>query len=141
MLACLIRCGPQRAGPGALGGVRVLRAETVALMAQNQMGGLDVTRLVSVAPAATNDAGFFPGMVKKWGLGFMLNTETVPGGRTANSLTWAGLANTYFWIDPAIGVAGVILTQILPFADPTVLRLYDAFEAEVYRQIRPSRAA
>ena len=128
-------------GHGALGGVRVLRPETVALMAQNQMGGLDVTRLVSVAPAATNDAEFFPGMVKKWGLGFMLNTETVPGGRAAGSLTWAGLANTYFWIDPASGVAGVILTQILPFADAAVLRLYDAFEAEVYRPVAPSRAA
>ncbi len=126
---------------GELDGARVLRPETVALMSQNQMGALDVTRLVTVAPASTNDAEFFPGMVKKWGLGFMINTGQVPGARAAGSLTWAGLANTYFWIDPTNGVAGVILTQILPFADPAVLRLYDAFEAEIYRAGSVPKAA
>ena len=56
-------------------------------------------------------------MVKKWGLGFMINTETGPGGRSAGSLAWAGLANTYFWLDPKQKVTGIILTQLLPFAD------------------------
>ncbi|MDE2580871.1 MAG: beta-lactamase family protein [Rhodospirillales bacterium] len=126
---------------GSLNGTRVLRAETVAQMTQNQMGPLDVTRLLSVQPAATNDAEFFPGMVKKWGFGFMIGTEAVPGRRAANSLTWAGLANTYFWIDPANGIAGVILTQILPFADPAVLRLYDAFETEIYGGADAARTA
>jgi CubicO group peptidase (beta-lactamase class C family) len=40
----------------------------------------------------------------------------VPGGRSAGSVAWAGLANTYFWIDPKKNVAGVYLTQILPFS-------------------------
>ncbi len=128
-------------GGGELGGARVLRPETVASMGQNQIGPLNVTKLATSAPAATNDAEFFPGMVKKWGLGFMISTEAVPGRRAAHSLTWAGLANTYFWIDPASRVAGVILTQILPFADAKVLSLYDAFEAEVYRPGRPAQAA
>ncbi|MCL2428517.1 MAG: beta-lactamase family protein [Alphaproteobacteria bacterium] len=120
-------------GQGSLGGVRVLKPETVALMSQNQMGPLVVRRLVTVSAAASHDAEFFPGMAKKWGLGFMLSTEAVPGRRSAHSLTWAGLANTYFWIDPGAGLAGVILTQSLPFADPSVLRLYDGFETEIYR--------
>ena len=88
-------------GMGALNGVRILKPQTVKLMMQNHLGPLEVTRLLSVAPAATNDAEFFPGMVKKWGLGFMISTEPVPGRRSADSLTWAGLGNTYFWIDPA----------------------------------------
>ncbi|MGH7190866.1 MAG: serine hydrolase, partial [Acetobacteraceae bacterium] len=119
-------------------GARVLRPETVALMVQNQIGPLNVTRMKTSAPAATNDAEFFPGMVKKWGFGFMISTEAVPGRRAAQSLAWAGLANTYFWIDPGSQVAGVFLTQILPFADARVLDLYEAFEAEMYRRTKPA---
>ena len=58
-----------------------------------------------------------PDMVKKWGLSFLINTAKTPEGRSPGSLAWAGLANTYFWIDPARNVAGVILMQLLPFAD------------------------
>ena len=47
----------------------------------------------------------------------MINVDPVPDGRKAGSLTWAGLYNTYYWIDPATRVAGVIMMQILPFAD------------------------
>ena len=119
---------------GSLNGKQLLKPETVAAMCQNHMGNLLVTKLVSVAAQATNDAEFFPGMVKKWGLGFMISTEAVPHRRAANSLCWAGLGNTYFWIDPASSVCGVILTQILPFADEKVLALYDAFETTVYAQ-------
>ncbi len=121
-------------GRGSLDGKQVLKPETVALMAQNNMGDLRVTKLVTVAAQSSNDAEFFPGMLKQWGLGFMISTEAVPGRRSAYALTWAGLGNTYFWIDPASRVCGVILTQILPFADPKVLALYDEFETAVYAQ-------
>ena len=68
----------------------------------------------------TNDVDLYPDMVKKWGLSFLINTAKTPEGRSAGSLAWAGLANTYFWIDPARNVAGVILMQLLPFADAQV---------------------
>jgi hypothetical protein len=42
----------------------------------------------------------------------------VPGKRSAGSLSWGGINNTYFWVDPSRGIAGVILMQFLPFADP-----------------------
>ena len=58
-----------------------------------------------------------------------------PAGRSGGSLTWAGLANTYFWIDPSKRVAGVVLTQILPFVDPAVLKLYGQFESGVYKVV------
>ena len=48
---------------------------------------------------------------------FLINTAKTAEGRSAGSLAWAGLANTYFWIDPARNVAGVILMQLLPFVD------------------------
>lgn len=117
------------------GGAQVLKPETVALMAQNALGDLDVRLLRTAVPASSNDAEFFPGMVKKWGLGFMISTAPVAGGRRAGSLAWAGLANTYFWIDPANGVAGVILMQLLPFADAKALAAFDAFEKALYASL------
>jgi methyl acetate hydrolase len=114
------------------GGDGVLRPETVAQIGRNQIGGLDVSRLLTVMPQASNDAEFFPGMRKGWGYGFVINSEPGHAGRAANSLAWAGLANCYYWIDPASRVAGVLMTQILPFADATVLNLFDAFEAAIY---------
>ena len=112
-------------------GRQVLRSETVRLMAENAMGELNV-RALPAAPPYSNEAEFFPGMVKKWGLGFMISTEAVPGGRSARSLAWAGLGNTYFWIDPAKGVAGVILMQLIPLADVKALAVFAGFEAAVY---------
>jgi methyl acetate hydrolase len=117
---------------GRANGRRVLRPETVQLMSQNAIGGLDVRLLATAVPGYSNDAEFFPGMVKKWGLGFMISTEAVPGGRGPGSLAWAGLGNMYFWVDPARGVAGVILMQLIPFADPKALALLDGFEKAVY---------
>ncbi len=114
-------------------GQQVLRPETVAEMSRNAMGEVSMERMVSAVPGSTNDVDLYPGMVKKWGLSFMINTEQVPGARSAGSLSWAGLGNTYYWIDPARRISGVIATQTLPFADPAVLGLYDAFERGVYQ--------
>ena len=117
---------------GRGGGNQLLKPETVALMAQNNMGDLVVTKMVSAAAVYTNDVDLYPGMVKKWGLSFLINTELTPEGRSPGSLAWAGLANTYFWIDPARDVAGVILMQLLPFADDDCLEAFAAFERGVY---------
>jgi methyl acetate hydrolase len=120
---------------GRVNGRQLLQPETVEAMSQNQMGALNVRLLQTAIPPYSNDAEFFPGMVKKWGLGFMINTERVPGGRSAGSLAWAGLGNTYFWIDPEKRVAGVIMTQLVPFADAKVLDLFAKFENAVYTAI------
>ncbi|MBV9323447.1 MAG: beta-lactamase family protein [Chloroflexi bacterium] len=119
-------------GDGELDGVRLLKAETVAEMNRNQIGDLSVGRLTAAIPESSNDAEFFPGLAKKWGLAYMINAEDAPVGRSAGSLAWAGLANTYFWIEPKRRVTGVILTQVLPFADPAVLSLFENFERAVY---------
>lgn len=125
-------------GGGSLEGVCVLRPETVALMAQNHIGELEVEPMRSCQPASSNDVELFPGMKKKWGLSFLINTRPGPQGRGAGSLAWAGLMNTYYWLDPASGIAGLVLTQILPFADCAVLDLLDQFEAKIYRAV-PAR--
>ena len=117
---------------GELDGERILKPETVALMGQNHMGALNVLPMKSSIPALSNDVELFPGMDKKWGLSFLINTQDVPGRRSAGSLAWAGLNNTYYWLDPTRKVAGVIMTQILPFADKPVRDALDAFEAAIY---------
>lgn len=120
---------------GTLNGTQVLQRGTVDLMAQNHIGPLEVGRMTTAMPALSRDVELFPGTSKKWGLSFLINTQAVPGGRSANSLAWAGLANTYFWIDRARGVSGVFLSQVLPFFDQTAADLYGTFEQEVYRAL------
>ena len=117
---------------GKANGTQVLRPETVAQMSRNNMGESRVSLLKTVAPALSNDAEFFPGMSKTWGLSFQINDETAPTGRPAGGLMWAGLANSYYWIDTKTGIGGVYLTQVLPFADKKALPLYYAFETAFY---------
>jgi CubicO group peptidase (beta-lactamase class C family) len=74
-------------------------------------------------------------MPKKWGLSAMLTPEAGPNGRSAGSLTWGGIANCYFWIDPVKGITGIFMTQIMPFGDPKALDLAGAFEREVYGKV------
>ena len=119
----------------AEGGAQVLRPETVARMSQNQMGDITVTVLKTVDPASSLDAEFFPGMAKTWSTAFMMNTKDAPTGRSAGSLAWAGLGNTYFWIDPKRRVAGVILMQLLPFVDGPALQTFSAFETATYKAL------
>jgi len=123
---------------GELDGARILKRETVALMSENHMGPLDVEPLPSFNPLLSNPVDLMPGIVKKWGLTFLINTEAIPAGRSAGSLAWAGLNNTYYWLDPSAQVAAVFMTQILPFADPIVLQALDAFERAVYAVVAGS---
>jgi len=122
-------------------GNQVLKPETVAVMGQNHIGVLNVTKMTTAIGWATNDVELFPGMDKKWGLSFLINTAKTPEGRSPGSLFWAGLANTYFWIDPARDVTGVILMQLLPFADGKCLEAFAGFERGVYAGLDAAQKA
>jgi CubicO group peptidase (beta-lactamase class C family) len=126
---------------GTLDGNQVLKADTVKLMSQNHIGDLTVTPLRTAIPEASNDFEPWSDQDVKWGLSFMINTQRTPDGRSPGSLAWAGLANTYYWLDPACEVGGVILTQILPFIDPKVMPLYSALERGVYQSLDGTKAA
>lgn len=121
---------------GSLRGATILRPETVGLMSQNQIGDLEAGIMKTTNPAVSSDVDFFPGVRKRWGFGHMITLDPVKDGRKAGSLTWAGLLNTYYWIDPASGVAGVIMMQLLPFADERALTVYRQFEHGVYRAFK-----
>lgn len=122
-------------------GHQVLKSETVKLMGQNHIGEINVGKLPSAIAAVTNDVDLFPDMIKKWGFSFLINTAVTPEGRSPNSLFWAGLANTYYWIDPSRNVSGVILMQVLPFADAKCLEAFAAFERGIYDSLGATKNA
>jgi len=121
---------------GSYGGARLLKPETVALMNRNAVGNIPCGVLKSEAPAVSNDVDLFPGAQMRWGLGYMLNVDAGPNGRSAGSVGWGGLYNTYYWLDPSKKVTGLIMTQVLPFADQRVLKLFGQFEAGVYDSLK-----
>jgi methyl acetate hydrolase len=117
---------------GSWNGARILQPETVAMMSSNQIGDIEAGVLKTFVPARSNDVDLFPEAPLRWGLGHMINLQPVPDGRSANSLTWAGIYNTYYWIDPTRHITGLFMTQVLPFADRESLRLYSEFERALY---------
>jgi len=124
---------------GELDGARILSAGTVALMGQNHIGALGVPAQKTAIPERSDDFSFIAHGRDKWGLGFLITADAVPGKRSAGSLSWGGINNTYYWLDPTRGITGVILTQFLPFADRKALALYDVFERGVYQLADASR--
>ena len=124
---------------GELDGARILSADSVARMGQNAIGSVGVPALKSALPERSDDFSFIADGRDKWGLGFLITADAVAGKRSAGSLSWGGINNTYYWIDPARDVSGVILMQFLPFADRRSLAVYDTFERGVYRLADASR--
>ena len=116
-------------------GDAILKPETVAQMSTNGMGTSKVTLMKTAVPELSNDAEFFPGVEKQWGLSFVINNAEAPTGRSTGSLGWAGLANTYYWIDQKKG-----RRRRFPnagsgrYADKKTLPLFYAFEKTAYRR-------
>jgi CubicO group peptidase (beta-lactamase class C family) len=122
-------------GRGALEGERVLRPETVDLLFTNQLRGFAAGPMRPVLPEITLAAELFPGMEAGWSLAGAINPHPLATGRAAGSLTWAGIANTYFWADRVNDLAGVLLMQFYPFGDPAALAALVAFETAAYATI------
>jgi methyl acetate hydrolase len=117
---------------GALDGITILTPESVAEMSRNQVAPLRAGAMESINFMLALPGDSFPDQHTGWGLGFLINPETGPNGRAAGSLSWAGIANTYYWIDPASDVTGLVMMQYLPFGDPAALNVYGAVERAVY---------
>jgi CubicO group peptidase (beta-lactamase class C family) len=118
---------------GQLGEKRVLSAQSVAMMGSNQLGAMSIRPISSVIPQLAADRGVLPGSLDKFGLGFALNSAAVKGGRGANTMSWAGIYNTFFWIDREQQVGAVLMTQMLPFLDPGPRTLLEDFNQAVYQ--------
>jgi CubicO group peptidase (beta-lactamase class C family) len=118
-------------GGGTLAGTTILDRSSVREAFTNQIGDLWFpARIATADPATSCDFVAGPGM--KWGWGLLLSTTGQPGMRSAGSGAWAGLFNTFFWVDPASGITGALYTQSLPFVTPDALRVYADFEGALY---------
>jgi CubicO group peptidase (beta-lactamase class C family) len=120
-----------RRGRGA-GKDQILQPKTVETMTSNQMGSVNMGKMRTFQPDRSSEVDFHPGHTHKWGLGFMINTTAYPAGRSAGSLAWAGINNTFYWIDPRRSMAGVLMMQFLPFCDSEAVGLLRDFERGVY---------
>ena len=118
---------------GELDGARIIAPGTVAAMSANQVGPLRAGYMGTTMPDLAEPFDNFPDQHTGWGLGFLINPETGPNGRSPGSLAWAGVFNSYYWIDPAAGIAGVFMSQLSPFGDPGALAAFSALERMAYR--------
>jgi methyl acetate hydrolase len=119
---------------GQADGRQILSADSVREIARNQIGLLAAVRQITAAPERTADFVFMDG-TQKFGFNVLVETRDRPSGRGAGSYGWGGIFNTYFWVDPAAELAGVICMQMSPFCAPACLAVRDAFEAALYRQL------
>lgn len=90
---------------GELGGVRVLKPETVDLMAQNHIGDLTVgTDGTTSREGAAN---------VRFGLDFAVHTAPERAGLPFGKGTyyWGGAAGTWFWVDPVNDLAFIGMIQ------------------------------
>ena len=117
-------------------GQDILQPKTVERMMVNQIGSATAGKMRSFQPDVSADVDMQPGAVEKWGLGFLINPTAYPGGRAAGSLAWAGLNNTFYWIDPKSSLCAVILMQFLPFVDQDAIGMLNDFEHAVYASRR-----
>jgi CubicO group peptidase (beta-lactamase class C family) len=112
---------------------RILEARTVQSMEVNQIGALTAGKMKTYRPNLSSDVDIQPGHSEKWGLGFLINTTAYDGGRSAGSLAWAGIFNTFYWIDPKRSLCATVMMQYLPFVDKEAIALLGDFERELYR--------
>ncbi|MDP3908294.1 serine hydrolase [Novosphingobium sp.] len=117
---------------GELDGQRVLRAETVADMGRDHVAPLRAGYMGSAMPELSAPYDTFPDQHTGWGLGFLINPEPGPNGRSPGSMAWAGIFNCYYWVDPVKGVGGVFVSQLSPFGDPGALDCFGALERMAY---------
>lgn len=119
---------------GALDGETLLTPETVDSMFVNNIGDIQLAALGTVMPEVSNTADLSFGNPATFGLGLLLHSEGVEGGRKAYSGSWAGLFNSYYWVDRESQTYGIFGTQILPFFDAASVDTLLKLEQAVYAQ-------
>ncbi|MFE5837466.1 serine hydrolase domain-containing protein [Arthrobacter sp. NPDC056493] len=114
-------------------GHTIVGSDAMGLMFENQLGGVTLPTPVikSYIPSMSYDIEPCPGLRKTHTAGFFRTEEATPGMRGVGSLTWAGVLNSHYWIDPSRGIAAVFMTQMLPFCDPDLMASLDDFERAV----------
>ena len=121
---------------GHLGSVRLLKEQTVAEMTRNQTGSVKVRLQPTAEPLRSKPYPLGAGE-DTWGLGFQLAAPARPATnmRRPGSMSWAGINNTFFWIDPQQQIGVIVLMQILPFYDDAAIKILQGVEGLVYQHV------
>jgi CubicO group peptidase (beta-lactamase class C family) len=121
---------------GRLGSVRILNDASVKMMGENQIGSIFVEEQPVAVPARSRPMPLGAGK-DKFGLGFQIasNDPRYAGFRSPGSMSWAGLYNTEFWVDPVKRIGAIQLMQVLPFYDEGAIRTLRDFEKLVYSSL------
>jgi CubicO group peptidase (beta-lactamase class C family) len=117
---------------GSLDEKTLLKAETVNSMFENNIGDVQPAALATVMPTLSNIADLSFGEKATFGLGLLIHSDGIDGGRKANTGSWAGLFNSYYWVDREAGTYGIFGTQVLPFYDGVAIETLLEFEQAVY---------
>ena len=121
---------------GQLGGVRILKEQTVREMSRNQTGNVKVRLQPTAEPLRSKPYPLGAGE-DVWGLGFQIAAPAKPAAnmRRPGSMNWAGINNTFYWIDPEKQIGVVVLMQILPFYDDAAIKILQGVEERVYQHV------
>ena len=122
---------------GTLGSAKILSPASVTLMGQNAMGSVFVQLQPDADKQRTKPFPLGAGK-DKFGLGFQIAADdpATKGFRSPGSMSWAGIFNTEFWVDPVKQIGGVHMMQLLPFYDEGAIRALRGFEGTVYRELK-----
>ncbi|MEY2852967.1 MAG: esterase EstB, partial [Pseudomonadota bacterium] len=113
-------------------GTQLVKAGTIRSMGEDQLGAVRVRLQEAVSPSLSAAFPLGAGL-DGFGLGFQVTASPgMPGLRSPGSLSWAGIFNTEFWIDPVRGVGGILLMQYLPFYDRDAIDTLLGFEQRAY---------
>ena len=110
----------------------ILQRDTIDAMFLNNAGAVRPATLTSVMPTLSNNADLSFGAPATFGLGLLLHPQGVPNGRSGNTGSWAGLFNSYYWVDRESDIYGIFATQVLPFYDADSINTLLRFERAVY---------
>lgn len=121
---------------GQLGGVRILKEQTVRDMSRNQTGSVKVRLQPTAEPLRSKPYPLGAGE-DVWGLGFQIAAPAKPAAnmRRPGSMNWAGINNTFYWIDPQSQLGVIVLMQILPFYDDAAIKILQGVEERVYQHV------
>ena len=117
---------------GSLNGTTILKPETVDAMFRNHVGDIQPAALTTAMPSISNTADMSFGAPATFGLGLLIHPQGILNGRRSNTGSWAGLFNSYYWVDRESGIYGIFGTQILPFYDAATIATLAQFERAVY---------
>ena len=122
-------------GRGELDSVRLLSEAAVEEMSRNQLEGITVIEQPGAIPNLSRPFPPTGAGQDGFSLAFQVSTEEVEDRRRPGSLSWSGLGNAHFWVDPTTGIGVVLLFQIFPFYDEAVLDVMNRFERVLYGEI------